>query len=275
MTQIWNALKGKKTYLVSAVAVGLWMLQQAGIQIPGVTIDGHAIEVAVLAATIRHGVSTDAVKAAAIALIGGSLVLFSGGARATDLNKAQQFSLPSAPCLSTACTGFYAGAFFGGLGNNVNVLGNGINGSFNSGGMMPGGNIGWQYYDGKFMFGLEFDGGYQFASNVAVPGAATSFNGPFGIIQAKFGASLSQLAPSFSIPNLPLTIITPYLAGGEMMQQHGGTGGVAGGGIEFQLGTDSSYFLNVEYLNGGGSGQNGNASASQNNFWLVGVDHLF
>lgn len=274
MAQIWNALKGKKTYFVSAVAMSLWMLQQAGIQIPGVTVDGHAVEVAVLAAMIRHGVATDAAKAAMIALIGGSLVLFMGQARASDLNKAQQFTLPSAPCLTTACTGFYAGAFFGGLGNNVNVLGNGFNGSFNSGGMLPGGDVGWQYYDGKFMFGLEIDAGYQFASSVAVPGSE-SFNGPFAIIQAKMGASLSQLAPSFSIPNLPLTIITPYLAGGEMMQQHGGTGGVGGGGIEFQLGTDSSYFLNVEYLNGGGSGQNGNASASQNNIWLAGVDHLF
>lgn len=61
MVQVWNLLKGKKTYVVSGVTVLLYVLQHFGLTIPGVTtITPEMVEAAVLGATIRHGVSTSA-----------------------------------------------------------------------------------------------------------------------------------------------------------------------------------------------------------------------
>lgn len=258
------------------VLLGAAGLTEVGVSLPGVTVDpkvATAAGIGILAAGLKGGWSSG--KAAIVGLLIVASMITGPAARAADLlHKAPALpSLPSSPCTSTGCTGIYGGAFFGGLGNNANIIGNGINGSFNSGGMMPGADVGWQYFDGKFLMGLELDLGYQFASNTALPGAVGSHNGPFGIIQAKAGASLAQLAPNFTTISLPLAIITPYLAGGEMMQQHGGTGGVGGGGILFQL--SGSDFLDVEYLNGGGAGTSGNTSTSNNNFIFAKYQHLF
>lgn len=264
------------------VLLGAAGVTELGVHLPGISVDpavAGAAGVGILAAGLKGGVTSG--TKAVIAFLAIMLVLSLAPARAADLqDKAPAFTLPSVPsnpCTASGCTGLYGGAFFGGLGDNVNVLGNGINGSFNSGGMLPGVDVGWQYFDGKFYLGLEADVGYQFASSQALAGAVGSFNGPFSIVQAKVGASLSALAPSLvsSTSSLPLTIITPYLAGGEMMQQHGGTGGVGGGGILFQLGTDGANFLDVEYLNGGGAGSTGNSTATDNNIFRVGLDHLF
>lgn len=57
MANIWNSLKGKKTYAVCALTIVVVALQQMGVVIPGVpTINPNDALNALLAATIRHGI---------------------------------------------------------------------------------------------------------------------------------------------------------------------------------------------------------------------------
>lgn len=55
MTQAWRWLSGKKTYLM---AIAVIAYQVGGHFANGTPIDYRAIETAILAATIRHGIST-------------------------------------------------------------------------------------------------------------------------------------------------------------------------------------------------------------------------
>lgn len=57
MQAFWNWLKGKKTYILCAVGIGLVALEHAGISIPGVHIDDNAVWQAATVAALRHGVA--------------------------------------------------------------------------------------------------------------------------------------------------------------------------------------------------------------------------
>lgn len=64
MAQIWNYLKGKKTYIGLAAGGIVVLLNHVGIHVPGVTLDQNAytqqLWALLIGAATRHGISTGA-----------------------------------------------------------------------------------------------------------------------------------------------------------------------------------------------------------------------
>lgn len=262
----------------SAVACLLMAgLSELGVQLPGVTVDpkiAGAAGIGILAAGLKGGLTSG--KAAIAFLMLSAAALLVAPAHAADVAKAPAYSIPSVPCEPTACTGPYGGGFIAGNGTNANIIGNGIDGSVFAGGIDPGLDVGWQYASGDYLLGIEGMFGYEFASLAQVNNVGGNVNGMFGIIQAKAGLALSSLfgsQPALNI-SLPLPVIAPYVAVGEMIQQKGGTGNVSGAGIEFATPADN-LFLDVEYLYGGGTATNTGLTTSTSNMIFMKVNRTF
>lgn len=63
MTEVWNWLSGKKTYIAGGITIAFWALQHFGVSIPEVsTVSDAAMIAALMGMTVRHGVSTTAAK---------------------------------------------------------------------------------------------------------------------------------------------------------------------------------------------------------------------
>jgi len=60
MKDLWDSLKGKKTYIGLATGIAVILLHKAGVPTPGIQIDDQAIFnnlwTMALAATFRHGI---------------------------------------------------------------------------------------------------------------------------------------------------------------------------------------------------------------------------
>jgi opacity protein-like surface antigen len=120
-----------------------------------------------------------------LGLIAGLAMMSAGAAQAADLppliTKATVGTV--APCsvasASTplSCSGFYVGAGLAGQGSNADILGSGINGSVFAGGMVPSGAAGYQFVNGNWLFGAEYDLGYAVGSNLSVNGVGSNVNG--------------------------------------------------------------------------------------------------
>ena len=66
------------------------------------------------------------------------------------------------------------GGGLSGAGSNADIIGSGINGSVFAGGITPTLDAGYQYVNGNWLFGAEFDLGYTVNTNAAVNGVGNS-----------------------------------------------------------------------------------------------------
>lgn len=76
-----------------------------------------------------------------------------------------------------SCSGFYVGGGLAGEGSNADIIGSGINGSVFAGGITPTADVGYQYINGNWMLGAEFDAGYSVGTGATVNGVGGGFNG--------------------------------------------------------------------------------------------------
>jgi hypothetical protein len=106
------------------------------------------------------------------------LAVLAGGLGLAQPSRAADVAKPKAiafvPCTPIACTGWYAGFNLAGVATNVNVLGNGINGSLNAGGQNIGIQGGYQFWNGTFFFGPEVGIDYTYGGTVGATGGQSS-----------------------------------------------------------------------------------------------------
>ena len=159
------------------------------------------------------------------------------------------------PCTPTSCSGWYVGAGLGGVGTNLDVIGNGLNGSAFAGGMLPGLKAGYLYAQNGWLFGAEITGAYQTNTTTTVAGTGGNQNGLLFTQGVKFGGNFSQLlgqtaSPITIPPALANALINIYAqAGAAEHQLVGGfaSGEYAGAGVLFDVGPHS--FIDVDYKN--------------------------
>lgn len=209
-------------------------------------------------------------------------VLAPGLAAGADL-KAPPFKalapVPVVPCTVTSCTSFYGGLDITGAGSNVNVLGNGLNGSLNANGTEIGLHAGFRTYDGKIYLGAEAGCGYDVAMQMGVIGQS-----PTDRLRCmellKGGGSLAALfggATTFPIPPaLQNSFMSFYgiLGASERFNATGIAGGV---GAEFVISpkvTMTLDYININYT-GGGATASSIATVPNENLFRLGVNYNF
>lgn len=182
----------------------------------------------------------------------------SSAAHAADLAvKAPASSLYGSACTPTSCNGVYVGGGLGGIGTNLDVIGNGLNGSAFAGGMLPTLKVGYLYAQNNWLFGAEVTGAYQTNSaSTLANGVSGSESGLLFTEGFKFGGNFNALfgttatSPISIPPTLANAVISLYFQGGAA--QHQITGGFASGaysgvGVLFDVGAHS--FVDVDYKN--------------------------
>lgn len=148
----------------------------------------------------------------------------------------------SSPCVPQNCSGWYAGFGVLGDGNNIDIAGNGINGSvFSSGGALKV-QGGYQFWSGSLFAAIEGGAGYEFATNsqgLNVSGGS-KFIGTelvklgynfFSSAPATAMTSPSQAAFTFPAVSSVLASSTPYFNFGGM-QRRGVSEWVNGAGVQ-------------------------------------------
>lgn len=196
--------------------------------------------------------------AASLALTAAAL-LSTPAVRAADLvTKAPKLSaaLFGTPCTPTTCTGFYAGAGLGGVGTNLDIIGQGLDGSVLAGGMLPTFRFGYLYAQNNWLFGVDASSAYQTNSSATVANATGNQNGMLLTQGLKFGGNFSQLlginpqAPVTIPASLAAAVISLYgQAGAAEHQITGGwvSGEYSGAGVLFDTGLHS--FVDIDYKN--------------------------
>lgn len=200
-------------------------------------------------------------------------------AHAADLPiKAPAYAV--SPCLPTSCSGFYAGVNLTGTMTNANVIGNGINGSVAAGGQSIGVQAGYQFANGAWFFGPEFDANYVVNGNPNVTGGAPS---KYRVGEyLKVGTALSSLlnlpAPTTGSPGIPAAlanaVISPYVIFGAV-QSGIGQGWATGAGVEFALA--QNWFVDTRYIyvNYGSANVSATETAKTENLVTVGFNYKF
>ena len=160
------------------------------------------------------------------------------------------------PCTPTSCSGWYVGAGLGGVGTNLNVIGNGLNGSAFAGGMLPTMKLGYLYAKNGWLFGAEASFAYQTNTTATVGGTGSNQNGFLLTQGVKFGGNFSQLlgqttSPITIPPELANAVINIYGQAGTAQHQLVGSsvasGEYGGAGVLFDVGPHS--FVDIDYKN--------------------------
>ncbi len=195
---------------------------------------------------------------AGVALAVANLIVAS--APAADL-PVKAFAFPTSQCTALACSGFYVGGTLIGAGSNMDVLGNGINGSVFAAGGAIGLDAGYQFWNGNYFFAFEVFGAYDVAKNEQVaPGMGNQSRWIFGQV-AKLGVGLQGLlgAPTqvagatpsqgvtpIGIPaSLANSLLSPYVQVGAV-ERPWGTGWATGAGADFIIA--NGWNLDLSYL---------------------------
>lgn len=212
-------------------------------------------------------------------------ILFSP-AVAADLPVLKASAVPfvGSACTPTTCTGFYVGGGLGGVGTNLDVIGNGLNGSAAAGGMLPTMKVGYLYAQGNWLFGGEVTFAYQTSSAATLANAVSGNQSGMLLTQGfKFGGNFSQLfggtaTPPITIPpSLANAVISAYLQAGAAQHQISGgmvSGAYSGAGVLFDTGPHS--FVDVDYKNiQYGSTKSGAASFNQENVITASWNYKF
>jgi opacity protein-like surface antigen len=161
-------------------------------------------------------------------------------------------------CAAGSCSGWYGGFGVLGEGSNVDIVGNGINGSvFSTGGVIKV-QGGYQLWNGAFFAALDLSAGYEFTKNnsTGAPVANAIGRGFVGLETVKLGynffpsTATAVVAPSQSsvpliVPANLLASTTPYFRFGGM-QRHGQTMWVNGAGLQTVI--SAGWTSDVSYL---------------------------
>ena len=166
-------------------------------------------------------------------------------------------SISGGACTPTTCTGFYFGGGLGGVGTNLDIIGQGLQGSAAAGGMLPTAKFGYLYAQNNWLFGAEASFAYQTSSSVAVAAASGNQSGALFTQGVKFGGNMAALlgtAPVVPVtipPALANAVISLYLQGGAAEHSVSGgsfvSGEYSGAGVLFDTGPHS--FIDVDYKN--------------------------
>lgn len=214
-----------------------------------------------------------------LVLIGALAACLGSAASAADLPTKAPAWVPTV-CTPTNCSGWYVGVNLTGAMTNANVIGNGINGSIAAGGQSIGVQGGYQFANGTWFFGPEFDANYVVNGNPNVTGGAPS---KYRIGEyVKVGTALSNLlsldsaGPAPGVPaSLANSVISPYVLFGAV-QSGVGQGWATGAGVEFAL--VKNWFADVRYtyINyGGGANVSPTETAKSENLVTAGLNYKF
>lgn len=219
-----------------------------------------------------------------LALIAGTI---STAALAGDLASPSVVTKTStvAPCAAgtsstpLSCSGFYVGAGLAGEGSNANIIGNGIDGSVFAGGMTPTIDAGYQYMQGNWIFGAEFDIGYAVGTGASVNGVGNGFNGFRLTEDFQVGGNLSGLLGTqtpITIPaQLANSVLGPYVHLGTTQWQLPGAwanGLVSGAGVKFDISPRLFGDLRYTYTNFS-SARAGGLTINDDNSLLVTINY--
>lgn len=195
--------------------------------------------------------------------------------------KAPAWVPTSSVCTPTNCSGWYAGVNLTGAMTNANVIGNGINGSVAAGGQSIGVQGGYQFANGTWFFGPEFDANYIVNGNSNVTGGAPS---KYRVGEyMKVGTALSNLlnigGAATVGPGIPAalanSVISPYIIAGAV-QSGIGQGWATGAGVEFALAAHWFVDTRYTYVNyGGGANVSPTETAKSENLVTVGFNYKF
>lgn len=209
------------------------------------------------------------------------LLLSPGGAMAADLAIPTKSVAWGSPCVVSplSCTGFYAGAFIGGVATNIDIIGGGLNNSLFAGGEIPGVNVGWQYASGNYYFAVEAGIGDQFSTGGTVNGVTGNQNGFFGYQDVQAGLALAGLLGTQTPVPIPTglasQVIAPYVSLG-IVERPWGEGASAGAGVKIDLTQHMMLDLKYRYINYNGAAQNnGNAQFQSENVITIGAEYKF
>lgn len=191
--------------------------------------------------------------------IGMAIALGSAASAADIAMKAPVYSNPcvvSTASTPLSCSGFYVGGGLSGQGSNADIIGSGINGSVFAGGMVPSAAFGYQYVQGNWLFGAEFDLGYAVNSNLNVNALGTNMNGIRTTEFFKVGGNLAGLlgtqAPITIPPQLANSVLGIYAGVGPTQWQLPGawaSGTSSGAGVLFDIGPRWFGDLRYTYTN--------------------------
>ena len=164
----------------------------------------------------------------------------------------------AAPCIAGSCSGWYAGFGVLGDGANVDIIGNGINGSvFAAGGALKA-QAGYQLWSNAWFAAIEAGAGYEFtrAANSGLPIQNNGGSKFVGTELVKLGYNFfpstasAVVAPSQSplplvSPANILAASTPYLTFGGM-QRRGKNLWVNGAGVQSII--SAGWSSDIKYL---------------------------
>jgi len=193
-------------------------------------------------------------------LVACALALFSLPALAADLAvKAVPLPVARMSCAAGDCSGWYAGFGILGDGTNVDIIGNGINGSvFAAGGAITL-HGGYQLWNGSWFAAIEGSAGYEFTRAASSPGIVETNNGGskfVGLELVKLGYNFFPSSQSAVVvpSQSPIPLVspanffaatTPYLVFGGM-QRRGKNMWVPGAGAETVIA--AGWSSSVQYL---------------------------
>lgn len=159
------------------------------------------------------------------------------------------------PCVTTGCTGWYAGGHVEAAGSNADIVGSGLNGSIFDNGVGLGGQFGYQLWNGNFFAAAEVGGTY-YTGNTSLVTTLTNVNPMFSVDYiARFGYGLNGLfataptqasAPPSVIQTLSNMLTSPFFLVGGRYRPTVGNGLEVGAGLQYALG--GGFMTNVEYF---------------------------
>lgn len=204
--------------------------------------------------------------------------LFCGPAVAADLPVKAAVVPAPVGCTVTYCVGWIVGADISGIATNVNVFGNGLNGSLNAGGTELGLHGGYRAYNGAIYLGATAGCAYDVSAGTSALGMGFSDRvscTEIFRVGGSIGALLGQQSFAFPAALQPYFMSFYGLAGGK--QKMGSTAVVGGAGAEFVISKKATLRLeyqNAQWGNGGATDTAGIAIPSENLF-LIAVDYNF
>ena len=193
-------------------------------------------------------------------ILGAALALLATQAVAADVPLPPMKAAAASPCIAGSCSGWYAGFGILGDGTNVDIIGNGVNGSVFAAGGAAVLHGGYQLWSGSWFAAIEGNAGYEF-TRAAANGLPITNNGGskfIGMELVKLGynffpsAQSAVVAPSQSpVPLISpanfFAATTPYLVPLGGLQRRGKNLMVSGAGAETVISAGWSSSVNYLY----------------------------
>lgn len=103
-------------------------------------------------------------------------------------------------CTLNQCSVWFVGPSIAGMGNNIDIIGQGISNSVFSNGGMVAGSVGGQFWNNGIFLGAENMAGWAFGAPSSVNGVGTNLSGGLDILWFEAGGSLGDLFGSGATP---------------------------------------------------------------------------